>query len=228
MKKKILLSSILVIVLCLCVVVGSTFALFTENTKVNIAATAADLDVSAVINQENVGYKSLGEATFNENDVVDLGDGQPHKIFANGGTAQFVDNKLKLDKITPGDAVKFTITVTNNSEVAVMYTARKDTIKITDSDGKTVARNGMLTVSVFYGANEVEFTGENKYAVLQAPDSDSNTATFTVVVEFVNYDDHDSNNIYQGCTAEVDFIVDIVQYNGVLADGTLYENPVNP
>ena len=214
MKKKIILSSMLVIVLCLCVVVGSTFALFTDSKKVNIAATAADLDVSAAINKTNVGYKSLGETEFTKK--VNLTAGEK-VVFANGGTAKFDGSgKLILDKITPGDAVSFTVTVTNESNVAVKYTAKTDRIVVKDREGNTMSGK-MLSVKVFYDGDKT-FEGQNEYAVLQAPGSGAKTATFTVVVEFENAD---NNNDYQGCTAEIDFIVEIVQYNGVDANGDL-------
>ena len=49
MKKKVLLSSIGTIALCLCLLVGSTFALFTSRSDVNIAVTTGKVDVSAVV-----------------------------------------------------------------------------------------------------------------------------------------------------------------------------------
>ena len=47
MKKKALASSILVIAICLCLIAGSTFALFTDETKFNIAVTSGDVEIQA-------------------------------------------------------------------------------------------------------------------------------------------------------------------------------------
>ena len=47
MKKKILLSSILTIALCLSLIAGSTFALFTSESKVNIAVTSGKVEMLA-------------------------------------------------------------------------------------------------------------------------------------------------------------------------------------
>ena len=219
MKKKIILSSILVIVLCLCVVVGSTFALFTENTKVNIAATAGDLEVEAEILADAAKYKSLNESFELAENLLNDEDRKTH--FANGGSASFKDGTLTLDKITPGDAVQFDIKVTNNSDVSVQYTARyeaKFKVYTNEATGEyelvdsVVNKYGeivtaeMLTVTVNYGT----FGNGTVYAVLGAP---GDSATFTVEVEFPNNGYND--NKYQGLSVVIDFHVDIVQYNGV-------------
>lgn len=106
MKKKIILSSILSIVLCLSLIAGSTFALFTSTSKVNIAVNSAKVDVQAVIG--NIELYSL--------DVL-----QPGMTFENGGTAAVVGSDITLTNITPGDAVKFPITADNKSTVKIKY-----------------------------------------------------------------------------------------------------------
>lgn len=225
MKKKIILSSILVIVLCLCVVVGSTFALFTEETRVNIAATAGNLDVKAEIVTEDAQYRSLGETFKKESALIDPENRVTH--FVNGGTAEFDGGKLILSKVTPGDAVKFDVKVTNNSDVAVKYTARY-TAKFVDKNGNEVVpkdKDGntvtgeMLKVKITYN-NGLTFTGSNEYAILERPGSEVKTAVFTVEVEFPNGTEaHD--NQYQGLSVAIDFVVEVVQYNGVDANGNL-------
>ena len=49
MKKKILLPSIATIIVCLCLIAGSTFALFTSTSNVNISVTAGDVEMVAGI-----------------------------------------------------------------------------------------------------------------------------------------------------------------------------------
>lgn len=73
MKKKILLSSVLTIALCFCLIAGSTYALFTSETEVNIAVTAGKVQISATIN-DTLQVKSL-DTEFHE-----------AKVFSNGGT----------------------------------------------------------------------------------------------------------------------------------------------
>lgn len=218
MKKKIILSSVLVIVLCLCVIAGSTFALFTKETSVNIAVTAGKLDVTATIDEDNVQYRSLNETFKKESELGRA------THFANGGSAEFVDGKLSLKNMTPGDAVSFNVTVTNLGEVAVKYTVKSD-IKFVDADGNEVdVQDGegnplpdMVTVKVTPSGSQNKFEGANTYVNLGGKNS---TAAFTVVVEFPNGQPSNDNR-YQGLSVSVDFTVEVVQDNGVNPDGSL-------
>ena len=49
MKSKVLVSSILTIALCLSLIAGSTFALFTDSAKNDIAVTSGTVDIDATI-----------------------------------------------------------------------------------------------------------------------------------------------------------------------------------
>ena len=59
MKNGFLLSSFLMIALCLSAIVGSTFALFTSESTTNIAVTSGKVEVEATV-QDIVLY-SMGE-----------------------------------------------------------------------------------------------------------------------------------------------------------------------
>ena len=122
MKKKILLSSIATIALCLCMIAGSTFALFTDKSEVGIAVTAAKVEMTASISE--LGRYSV--KADKDGTIVDEWGGTytydgPLDRFANGGTANFEDGILTLDKITPGDKVSFQVTGTNTSDVVIQY-----------------------------------------------------------------------------------------------------------
>ena len=108
MKKKTLLTSLLTIVMCLALIAGSTYALFTSEDEINIAVTSGKIEVIATINNNSIATTSLGVA-------------QTPGEFANGGTATLEGDKLTLAKLTPGDSVSFTITVENKSTVAMNY-----------------------------------------------------------------------------------------------------------
>ena len=111
MKKKIT-SAVLTIVLCLSLIAGSTYALFTSEDTVNIAVTSGKVNVVATITEEKPATTSLGVE-------------QTPGSFANGGSAQFTSTEsgkvLTLSNMTPGDATTFTIQVTNNSTVTIQY-----------------------------------------------------------------------------------------------------------
>ena len=49
MKKRVFLSSIMMIVLCTVMITGATFALFTSESKVNIAVTSGTVEAVATI-----------------------------------------------------------------------------------------------------------------------------------------------------------------------------------
>ena len=111
MKKKILLSSILTIALCLSLIAGSTFALFTSESKVNIAVTSGKVEMLASVSDLE---------TWSLEDDKSLA-GRTDGTFTQGGNVTFTDSVLSINKIIPGDKVSFLVTGTNNSNVTIMY-----------------------------------------------------------------------------------------------------------
>ena len=108
MKKKTLLS-LLTIAMCLALIAGSTYALFTSEDKVDISVSSGKVDVNATILDNEMVTYSLGEK-------------QVAGKFANGGTALFTAEKvLELKLVTPGDKVEFAIQLTNDSTVDIQY-----------------------------------------------------------------------------------------------------------
>ncbi len=111
MNRKTIVSSLLTIVLCLSLIAGSTYALFTSEDSVNIAVTSGQVKVTATVT--NLATFSMGEAT------ATVGK------FANGGTAvlnqETATDMLTLTNITPGDKVTFDIDVKNESNVTILY-----------------------------------------------------------------------------------------------------------
>lgn len=106
MKKSILVSSFLTIALCLSVLIGSTFALFTSEDKVNIAVTSGKVEVEATISNLKTYSMDVEQAAG---------------TFENGGVATLTNGELFLDKVTPGDKVTFTIAIDNRSNVNIKY-----------------------------------------------------------------------------------------------------------
>ena len=193
MKNRIIVSSILTIALCLSMIAGSTFALFTSESKVDIAVTSGTLDVDAVINND-LQLSSLG--------VAQTG------TFANGGTATLAGDTLTLDKLTPGDKATFSITVTNNSNVAMNYRF------VWSVEGDlypflTATVDGVALVN-----NSTPYT---------LWDTSVNTKTFAVVVELPQGVDNDA----QGKTANISFKVEAVQGNVDVVDNIIYSTDEN-
>lgn len=206
MKKKILVSSIAVIALCLCLIAGSTFALFTTSTKVNIAVTAGELDVEATILETTMAMRSLGdtEGKYDRN------------AFANGGSAALENSVLKIANMTPGDAVCFEVKVKNTGDIAVQYNVKWESQGV--GANQTDLFDALKITVVSDDGNS--FDGANTYDALGAPGAET---TFRVFVEFVNHDS-DVDNKYKGAVANINFVVETVQQNGVAGDGTLITN----
>lgn len=154
MKKKALLSSILTIALCLSMIAGSSFALFTSESKVNVAVTSGTVDVVATASEPE--YTSTLE-----NGKLD------------DSTATQDGNTITITKMVPGDVVTFTITIENNSDVTVKY--RTIIKKLTD-DGLWSG----LEVTI----GGTEYTGTTKITPwdVMAPASESTTVDVTVAL----------------------------------------------
>lgn len=125
MKKKILLSSMVTIVLCLCLIAGSTFALFTSESEMNIAITSGNVELTASIDAVDlysvrpVQDGETAEVT-DENQAGYVYEQQQNGTFANGGTAALVNgNELTLSRITPGDKVVINVASLNTSDVTI-------------------------------------------------------------------------------------------------------------
>ena len=112
MKKKTILSSLLTIILCLSLIAGSTYALFTSEDQVNIAVNSATVKLDASIT--NVQTWSL------EDDKAAAG--RTDGTFSNGGSAKVAeDGSFSIALLTPGDKVSFDIVGENTSNVLTQY-----------------------------------------------------------------------------------------------------------
>lgn len=103
--KKTFFASILTITLCLCLISGATFALFTSESKTNITIQSGTVKVVSEV--DKIELYSL--------------DKLQTETFENGGTASLVDNKINLQYMTPGDKVVAHIKVNNESNVKIKY-----------------------------------------------------------------------------------------------------------
>ena len=108
MKKRHFFVSIMTLVLCLTIISGATFALFTSESKVDITVKSGKVSVESVI--ENLKLYSMDE--------------EQTDFFENGGSAVYEDGVLTLDKMTPGDKVEFDIKITNSSNIDIKYKLR--------------------------------------------------------------------------------------------------------
>lgn len=196
MKKKIILSSILSIMICLCLIAGSTYALFTSQSQVNIAATSGKVAVEAIM-VDSLTLTSLGKPMTD--------------VFENGGTAAIEGQTLTLKNLTPGDKAEFSIRITNNSTVNMQYRI-KWTVDGTLFDALVATADGAVINNCV--SDWTEWT---------APTSDGDRiVSIPVSVELPV----EVGNAYQEASARISFTVEAVQGNGTELFGTTYVSTV--
>lgn len=191
MKRNVIISAFLAIALCMSVIAGATFALFTSTAKVNLSITSATVKVSADV--ENLKLYSTTEVNpaTNEGKKQDL----TGNTFLLGGTANFTDGVLTLDRLAPGDGVTFDIKLTNKSNIDVKYR-----VVIGESTGGDLAYALDITVNgdKYEGAINTEW---NEVA------ANADIPSVPVKVELPVAADND----YAEKTVSLDITVEVVQ-----------------
>lgn len=186
-KRNVIVSAILVIALCTSLMVGATFALFTSESKVNIAITSGKVDVVANIDETSVYTKSLTDADYIE--------GADHMYEA---TADFsADGGLELRYMVPGDAIKFNIVVKNNSNVTVKYR----TLIVCEDGGLLSGLNITINGNEYHGTIDVS---DYETLAVGAPDK-----TIAVSVELPET----AGDEYREKTMKLFYTVEAVQGN---------------
>ena len=203
-KISLVLSSAAAILLAGSIMAGGTYALFTSESKTNIAVNSGKVDVSATID---------GLTTYTGEDLTGVVEDDESKIkpsteyeslqngqFMNGGTASYdeVSNTLTLDKMTPGDKVTFNINLTNNdSNVKFKY----QTIISCESD------DGLLS-GLEFKINSTKFDGLNNKS--DWIDGDGLTTSVLNCSVFLPCN---AGNEYQGKSCKVSYTIKAVQGN---------------
>lgn len=101
-KRNVLVSALLAICLCVSLIAGATFALFTSESKVNIAVSSGKVNV--VASAENFQMTHLNN--------TNVGAENSYAV---------EDNTVAFENIVPGDKLTFDIRVHNDSTVLVKY-----------------------------------------------------------------------------------------------------------
>ena len=222
MKKTALLSSIVTIALCLCLIAGSTFALFTSETKVGAEISSGQVDVTAVLDNVML-FSAVPTVEGEEYDDYDE-YGKTYKYafrgpaaingfntgikFSNGGTAVVEENLITFENITPGDKVTFQLIAANEGTSAAKYR-----YKIECTKGFDLMRGFVVTIE----DKEVE---ETKYAsmasyVSQWMDFDAaNGEVVDVAIELPV----SANNDFENLSTSIKIVVEAVQANANLGD----------
>ena len=174
-KRNVIVSAMLSIFLCVSLIAGATFAIFTSQSSVNIAVTSGKVKVEATVS----GLEAYSPETIATDGKIAEGtknvannDDETTKVFINGGTAVYdaENNELKLDRLTPGDKVTFNITVKNLSNVNVKYRT-----VIAMAEGSDEVLFGALKFKI----NEREIVGKSAWSDLAPAVEDSDKVVDT-------------------------------------------------
>ena len=207
MKKNALLSSVLTVILCLSLIAGSTFALFTSDTFVTIEVDAGRVNIKAGLTAP-VLYSVVPDANGSEFDE----NGKPYSYelqqvnFANGGTASLdADNGIiSLVNVTPGDKIEFSLNGENTSDVAVQYRYKLEVV-----DGHNLMSGFIVTVNGVKYASLASYVSDwNDLAV------DDDITEVKLALELPV----SAGNEFQELTAKVKLSVEAVQANADVTD----------
>ncbi len=209
-KSGIILASLASIAVAGSLIAGSTYALFTSESKTNIAVSSGTVDVEATISDlktySGEANSLTGDPTADADHIKSYEDlGIDNGTFLNGGTAEIneITGDLELDKVTPGDKVTFQITVKNKSNVAIKY---RTIISCEDDSG--------LFSGLEFTINENKFDGLNNKSAWTTLTEDGTIATLDCEVNLPS----DAENEYQDTSCKVSYTVEAVQGNAATTD----------
>ncbi len=201
-KGSIILASLASIATAGSLLAGATYALFTSESKTNIAVNSGTVNVVATLESLSASHKAAD------------GNGEYQTIDGSlfNGTATIDETKqtLTIDKMVPMDKVTLTIKLENKSNVAAKY---RTILECVDDNGLFFGLNITLGNRVFDG-----FTAISKYADIN-PNSDD--ILIPVEIELP----YEAGNEYQDKTCTISYHVEAIQGNAAVEDideNTLY------
>ncbi len=159
--KKTIACAALALVLCVSMITGATFALFTAKSETNIAVTSGTVKVVATVTKAETDWiysptliAADGSSITDATNAADLTNG----IFKNEGTASVEGATVKMNNATPGDKVNFVVNVANSSNVAIKY---RTVVSAITGDYDLLAQMNIVIDGNVYNGNEVKSTWMN-------------------------------------------------------------------
>ena len=228
MKRNVIVSAFLAIALCLSVVAGATFALFTSSAKVNLSITSATVKLSDVT-VENRQMYSLVDVNPDTLEGTEI-DRTKEGTFFLGGTVDYSDGTFTINKMAPGDRITFDIKVANESDIPVKYRA-----VISDPEGSNLTDVLVITVNneMYLGKSETDYADlavgeaavvpvEVELPVSASDDWAGKTVTLTVTVEAIQGSVKPVEKAPLIFTEDGEYELEDIRANGV--DGVLQVN----
>ena len=210
--RKLLVTSIIIILICVCIIIGVTFALFTDTAKVTNHLKAGSLDVDLI--RTNLTYTILNEKgeldTVTDDTEVDFSGYTTENVFG-------IDSSDVV--IVPGSFFDAELAIRNKGSIAFTYSvelklsglsnalAEQLEVTVTMSDGTVITK--MLSeladgIPIASGSSKLD-ESETKFSIKVAFVDD------VVVNENADESSAIDNDLAQSQTAAFDIIVTAVQ-----------------
>lgn len=210
-KKNVIISSLVSIVMCLSLIVGGTFAMFTSEAQVNIAVKSGTVDVKATVSDLQL-YSPTSVAL--DGTIVNADNAATGNTFANGGTATLNGNTLTLDGISAGDKVQFNITLSSESSIKTMY---RYGYEVNAAEGKTFTEAKSLYSALVFGLDEIETSKYVSYKTGWTEFTSGKVLNVSVELPAT------AGNEAQGLSGVIVFTVEAAQGNAQLSAGEEFE-----
>ena len=214
MKKRSVLLSVMTLMLCLALVAGGTYALFTAQVKLTTHLQAGTLNITLI--RTKLTTKSLDPATGYLTDTTndkDIDFSKPADKNDPNAENKNVFDITDETLIVPGCSYAADMKIINNSDVAFGYWLE---IVFEDNVDKTLAEQLKITVktsdpeksvSGYLSANAGELGAKDAPIEVLAKGS---SALFTITVEFCDLDES-VNNLAKLTSFDFDLVVHAVQ-----------------
>ncbi|MBQ6980766.1 MAG: hypothetical protein IJQ07_09060 [Clostridia bacterium] len=211
-RPKAIILALVVIVLCMSLIVGGTFALFTDKVTLSNHLQAGTLKITLIRTAhsykilDNKGYLATTAVADEEKNVeaADFGNafGLPENaLIAPQSELSATFEIRNNDTVAFNYSVKLIVTDSTGAELEIAdFTKLNEQLKLelTDASGNTVSRNGDTDSP----ANNITVNGANVVEV-------GGSETFTVKLTFI--DDTAINNLAQDQNAYFDIVVSATQ-----------------
>lgn len=200
-KKRVLLVSCSVILLCICIVAGMSYALFTDSASVSNHLKAGNLDVT--LTRTNLEYSVL-----NNNGELEVSRVTGAQSFTGSNTNNIFGISSEDMVIVPGSYFDAQLQIGNGGNVAFNYT-----VQLTDISNTKLAEQLRVTVTKPDGTTETKMLKEFSGAIFTGVMQKGTTAqTFSVKVEFLDDSNENfTNNDAMSGVADFDLVVTATQ-----------------
>lgn len=232
MKKtsKIIVMSLLTVALCVSLVAGATFALFTSQSDINIAVSSGKVSVQAQVTGIKAWHIEWADGAYSY--VEDTVGGSAiegftatfGESFADLGTLEYTAaDGLTLTNFLPGDKVEVAIEVTNASTVSTKYQ-----VQLVDAHTEADDPALISALKVTKNGEDMVFGGSrtiaSNWSEPIAAGTDIEDITLTIELP------EDTDDSFQGKTANIVLSVLATQGNAHTTDPTpvTSEEPADP